>query len=82
MATSLPTDLSLFLSILRTLETIEAPYMVIGAFAATVYGSTRVTHDIDIVVDLTDEHIEKLVTVNPAPRFYADPEQMRDYMMY
>lgn len=73
-----PPDLSLFLDILRTLESIGAPYMVIGAFAATVYGSTRTTYDIDIVVDLGEEHIEALVDAYPPPRYYADPLQMRD----
>jgi hypothetical protein len=71
-------DLSLFLGILHTLEAIDAPYMVIGAFAGTVYGVTRVTYDIDIVVDLGEEHIDALVSAYPPPRYYADPEQMRD----
>ena len=71
-------DLSLFFGILRTLESIGAPYMIIGAFAATVYGSTRVTHDIDMVVDLKEAHIQQLVVAYPPPRYYADPEQMRD----
>jgi len=71
-------DLSLFLDILRTLETIGARYMIIGAFAATVYGITRTTYDIDIVVDLNEEHIEALVAAYPLPRYYADPVQMRD----
>jgi hypothetical protein len=73
-----PPDLSLFLDILHTLEAIGAPYMIIGAFAATVYGITRVTYDIDIVVDLDEEHIEALVAAYPSPRYYADPVQMRD----
>ncbi len=73
-----PPDLSLFLDILHTLEAIGAPYMVIGAFAATVYGVTRVTYDIDMVVDLDEEHIEALVAAYPPPRYYADPVQMRD----
>ena len=73
-----PADLSLFVDILRTLEAIEAPYMIIGAFAATVYGTTRVTYDIDIVVDLDEKHIEALATAYPLPRYYADPVQMRD----
>jgi len=30
-------DLSLFLDILKTLERINAPYMIIGAFAGTFY---------------------------------------------
>ena len=72
-----PPDLSLFLDILHTLEAISAPYMVIGAFAATVYGVTRVTYDIDIVVDLDEEHIEALAAAYPPPRYYADPMQMR-----
>ena len=48
MANERSPDLSLFLDTLRTLEAIDAPYMIIGAFAATVYGITRVIYDIDI----------------------------------
>lgn len=73
-----PPDLSLFLDILHTLEDIGAPYMIIGAFAAIQYGTTRVTYDIDIVVDLSEEHIEALTAAYPPPRYYADPVQMRD----
>ena len=73
-----PADLSLFFDILQTLEAIEAPYMIIGAFAATVYGITRVTYDIDIVVDLGQRHIKALAAAYPLPRYYADPVQMRD----
>ena len=42
-------DVSLFLDILRTLERIGAPYMIIGGFAATMYGITRTTHNIGLV---------------------------------
>jgi hypothetical protein len=70
-------DLTLFLDILRTLEEIGAPYMVIGGFAATMYGITRTTYDIDIVVDLKEPHIQALAAAYPPPRYYADPEQMR-----
>jgi hypothetical protein len=70
-------DLSLFLDILNTLEALEIPYMIIGAFAGTVYGITRVTYDIDIVVDLNDARIDALAEAYPSPRYYADPYQMR-----
>ena len=70
-------DLSLFLDILNTLEALDIPYMIIGAFAGTVYGITRVTYDIDIVVELNDAHIEALAEAYPPPRYYADPYQMR-----
>jgi hypothetical protein len=71
-------DLGLFLDILLTLEGLEAPYMIIGAFAAAVYGTTRITYDIDIVVKLEEEHIQALAAAYPPPRYYADPVQMRD----
>ena len=71
-------NLSLFLDILKTLERLNASYMIIGAFAGTVYGITRVTYDIDIVVDLADEHIEALSEAYPLPRFYADPVMIRN----
>lgn len=71
-------DLSLFVDILKTLERINAPYMIIGAFAGTVYGVNRVTFDIDIVVDLTEKHVQALSDSYPLPRFYADPEMIRN----
>jgi hypothetical protein len=52
--------------------------MIIGAFAATLYGITRTTYDIDIVVDLTETHLQQLAAAYPSPRYYADPDQMRD----
>ena len=78
MANERSPDLSLFLDILHTLEAIDAPYMLIGAFAATVYGITRVTYDIDMVVNLQEQHIQALCKAYPSPRYYADPLQMRD----
>lgn len=71
-------DLSLFVDLLHALEEIDAPYVIIGAFAGTVYGINRTTYDIDIVVDLSEEHVQRLVARYPAPRFYADLEQMRN----
>ena len=71
-------DLSLFIDVLQTLERIEAPYMIIGAFAGTLYGVTRVTFDIDIVVGLEEKHIQALAETYPLPRYYADPEMMRN----
>jgi hypothetical protein len=71
-------DLSLFYDILLTLERIRAPYMIIGAFAGTVYGLTRVTYDIDIIVKLAEEHVQVLADAYPLPRYYADPEMIRN----
>ena len=71
-------DLSLFLDILQKLEAVGVPYVIIGGFAATIYGITRATYDIDIIVDLNEEHIQALADAYPLPRYYADPYQMRN----
>ena len=41
--------LGFYIEVVRALEEIEAPYMIVGAFAASAYGLTRSTHDIDIL---------------------------------
>jgi hypothetical protein len=68
----------LFLDVLVTLERIGAPYMVVGAFAALLYGVNRNTHDIDVVVDLSEQQVQALANAYPLPRYYADREQMRE----
>lgn len=75
-------DPGLFVAVLQTLERLKAPYMVVGAFAATIYGLRRATLDIDIVVDLDGPHIEALAAAFPPPRYYADAEQMRDSILH
>ncbi|MCS7222412.1 MAG: hypothetical protein RML36_04365 [Anaerolineae bacterium] len=68
--------------VLRTLNRLSVPYMVIGAFAGSLYGITRVTFDVEIVVDLRESHVEALAAAYPPTRYYADPRQMRDSIRY
>ncbi len=50
----------LYLDILKTFERLDIPYVIIGAFAGMSYGVTRLTADVDIVVDLKETHIPAL----------------------
>jgi hypothetical protein len=70
-------ELDLYLAVLRVLEQANVPYVIIGAFAGASYGVMRATFDVDIVVDLNEQHIGSLADAFPSPRYYADPEQMR-----
>ena len=47
--------------------------MVTGAVAIIMYGEPRLTHDIDVVVDLHREDAEKLVQAFPSEEFYCPP---------
>lgn len=73
-------DLTLFLDILLKLEELNIPYVIIGGFAATMYGITRATYDIDILVKLEGTHYQALAEAYPLPRYYADPYQMQNAM--
>ncbi len=67
-----------YIKVVKALDEIDAPYMIIGAFAGAAFGVTRATFDIDILVDLRDKDIDALAKQFPPPRYYADPEMMRN----
>ena len=70
--------ISFYIRVVQALDAIGAPYMIVGAFAGYAFGLTRVTLDIDILVDLNDAHFDALSDRFPLPRYYADPEMMRN----
>jgi hypothetical protein len=69
-----------YIEVVRALDAIDAPYMIVGAFGASSYGLNRATFDVDIIVDLTEAHFDALSARFPSPRYYADPDQMREGM--
>lgn len=70
--------LDLYVRVVKALDDIGAPYMIVGAFGGTIYGITRATHDIDIIVDLRETDYEALSQKFPLPRYYADPEMIKN----
>lgn len=70
--------LDLYIRVVKALDDIGAPYMIVGAFGGTIYGITRATHDIDIIVDLRETDYEALSQKFPLPRYYADPEMIKN----
>jgi hypothetical protein len=72
------TAISFYVQVVKALDEIGAPYMIVGAFGGYPFGITRVTFDIDILVDLREEDFDELSKRFPLPRYYADPEMMKN----
>lgn len=49
--------------VVTALEDNSVPYMLTGAIAVNYYGRPRLTHDIDIIVEMKPKRAEKLVTL-------------------
>ena len=46
---------------LRPLTMLHLDYMVTGSVAAIVYGEPRLTHDLDLVIDLNPQQIAQVI---------------------
>jgi hypothetical protein len=64
---------NLFQIFINRLNAIGVRYMVTGAVASIIYGEPRLTHDIDLVVELNDEKAEEVVKAFPSREFYCPP---------
>jgi hypothetical protein len=64
----------LFLLFVRPLNHAGIRYVVSGSVAAIFYGEPRLTHDVDFVVFLNANDIQRLIEVFPAKDFYLPPE--------
>jgi hypothetical protein len=55
----------------KNLERLNIPYAIVGSFASSVWGESRLTQDIDIVVALRPEHVASICSAFPGPEFYV-----------
>ncbi len=52
------------------------PYFVTGSVASLTYGEPRLTHDVDLVLELTDRDAVRIEAAFPADEFYCPPEEV------
>ena len=63
---------------IRPLNDADIAYMVTGSVASIIYGQPRMTHDIDLVVEVPADRLEELIVRFPERDFYCPPlEVMR-----
>lgn len=48
-------------------------YAVVGSFASSIWGESRLTQDIDVVVDLKPSQSSQICGMFPDPEFYISP---------
>lgn len=61
---------------LDPLERSGYPYMVTGSVAAIFYGAPRVTHDVDLVLEIPVEKAEDFAALYPLSEFYCPPVEV------
>ena len=50
-------------------------YMVTGSVASIIYGEPRMTHDVDLVLELHAEKIPEFIDLFPISEFYCPPKE-------
>ena len=56
----------------RSLDNARIPYMVVGSLASSFHGEPRMTRDIDIVIDPTEEGLRQFIGELPQQDFHVD----------
>lgn len=64
-------------SVVRKLEALGIPHMLVGAMASSIHGLRRFTEDADVVIDLRPGQIEPLARALES-EFYVSREAMRE----
>lgn len=65
--------ISVFIEVINKLESEKIPYMVVGSVASIVYGEPRMTHDMDLVIDILPSSAAKFESLFPIEDFYCPP---------
>ncbi|MGB0678331.1 MAG: hypothetical protein ACPGUV_01550 [Polyangiales bacterium] len=62
---------------LRPLNALGLPYMVTGSVAGVFYGEPRITHDVDLVLQLTaGPQLDALQAIFPLDAYYCPPAEV------
>ncbi|OGR12006.1 MAG: hypothetical protein A2341_03920 [Deltaproteobacteria bacterium RIFOXYB12_FULL_58_9] len=71
--TELPTLFRIFTDRLNELD---VGYFVTGSVAGIIYGEPRITHDVDLVLELLPKQLQSFVDAFPLEEFYAPPPEV------
>ena len=63
---------------IKNLTQLNVRYAIVDSFASSVWGESRLTQDIDIVVDLKPQHVASICDAFPVPEFYVSQYAVRE----
>lgn len=66
-------ELDLFLVFARRLNRLNVAYMVTGSVASMAYGEPRLTHDVDLVLEVARTQVQPFCEVFSLAEFYCPP---------
>jgi hypothetical protein len=69
-------ELNLFLIFIKPLAELKLDYMITGSVAATLYGEPRLTHDVDVLLEITTADVKKFSQAFSSDEFYCPPEEV------
>lgn len=61
---------------LERLNHTNIDYMITGSVASIIYGEPRITHDIDLVLELKPDNILEFINTFPSNEFYCPPQNV------
>lgn len=67
-----------FACLLAALDSVEAPYMIVGSLASLTYGEARQTRGVDVVIDVDEASVVSLVRALSPSEWYADEDAAVD----
>ena len=68
----------LLIRVTDALEQQEISYLLTGSFASSHQGEPRASHDIDLVVALSEANLDLLCSQFPPPKYYVSAAAARD----
>jgi len=69
-------EADLFLYFLKPLSDAGFDYMVTGSVASIIYGQPRMTHDIDLVLELRANQVSEFISLFSEDDFYCPPKDV------
>jgi hypothetical protein len=59
------------------LNSLGVKYIVTGAVASIIYGEPKLTYDLDLVIELYPEDVDRSAAAFPHEEFYCPPSQIK-----